>query len=163
MKIERVIFLKTARFLVTAAILLAATTSSASAISISASVESKITVEINAPEPEKDKNYTGIIVDCRGLGLQRAMSPVIKNPEGVIIYGDKNIDPDKIVDIGMAGYATSMKDVERAGKNPLIVKAISVANFKCNPVISMSDAEKVLIANSVDNFLDEANVVFLTD
>lgn len=155
--------MKATRLFAAAAIFLAATTSSASAISISASVESKITVEINTPEPAPEKNYTGIIVDCRGLGLQRAMSPVIKNPDGAIIYGDKNIDPDKIVDVGMVGYATSMKEVERAGTNPLIIKAVSVANFKCNPVISMSDAEKVLIANSVDNFLDEANVVFLTD
>ena len=154
--------MKATKLIVAAAVLLA-TTSSVSAMTVSASVESKITVEINTQDPVQKKNYTGIIVDCRGLGLQRAMSPVIKNTDGVIIYGDKNIDPDKIVDIGMAGYATSMKEVERAGKNPLIVKAISVANFKCNPVISMSDAEKVLIANSVDNFLDEANVVFLTD
>ena len=41
--------------------------------------------------------YTGLIVDCSGLGLKPAMSPVIKNGLGQPIYGYKNLDYDKVV------------------------------------------------------------------
>lgn len=141
-----------------------ASTASAQEISVSASVESKITVEINAPAiPVAKKVYTGVIIDCRGLSVQRAMSPVIKDTDGVIIYGDKNIDPDKIVDIGMAGYATNMTEVSRAGENPLIVKAVGAVNFNCNPVLKIQDAEKILQANELGHFLEDADVVFLID
>lgn len=149
------------KLIATAALLLAATSPSALAMTVSASVESKITVEINtAPAPEV---YTGIIVDCRGLGLQPVMSPVIKNSDGVIIYGDKNLDPDKIAELGMAAYVKGNNSTSRAGSNPLVVKAVGVENFHSNPVLSVIDAEKVLRANNVSNFLDEASVVFLVD
>ena len=165
MEIERVIFLKATRFLVTAAILLAATTSNASAISVSASVEGKITVEIDAPEPVKEKTYTGVIVDCRGFNARRAMSPVIKNVSGEIIYGDRNIDPDKAVEIGMVGYATNMTDadISRAGSRPLVVRAIDVIHFGDNPVISIEDGLNILTANGAGKFLEQGSVVFLID
>ena len=31
--------------------------------------------------------YTGAIIDCRGLGLRTAMSPVIVNDKGEKLYG----------------------------------------------------------------------------
>ena len=93
------------------------------------------------------------------------MSPVIKDIHGEIIYGDKNIDPDKAVEIGMVGYATNMADVNisRAGSNPLVVRAIDVINFGDNPVISAEDGLSILKANGAGKFLEEGNVVFLVD
>ena len=38
--------------------------------------------------------YTGVIIDCTGLGLRPAMSPVIKAENGQPIYGYKNLDVD---------------------------------------------------------------------
>ena len=40
-------------------------------------------------------DYTGLVIDCRGLGLKTAMSPVVKNANGTKIYGHKNLDVDK--------------------------------------------------------------------
>ncbi len=156
--------MKISRLMLTAALLIS-TSTSASATSISASVESQVVVVIGSetPAPKISNGYTGIIIDCRGFGLQRAMSPVIKDERGVIIYGDKNLDEAQITNFGMAHYATDMSDVSRAGTKPLIIRAIAVENFNRNPVLSLKDADRVLLADNDDNFLKNASVVFLTD
>lgn len=108
-------------------------------------------------------NYTGLIVDCRGLGLQTAMSPVIKNVNGTKIYGHKNLDVDKINAMGMVDYVSDPKNVARAGANPLVVKAIALEDFNSNPVVSLVDSNRILIENHATKFLQELKVVFLFD
>lgn len=105
--------------------------------------------------------FTGLIVDCRGLGLKPVMSPVIKNVAGTAIYGYKNLDYDAVVKNGMAGYTHDINKAERAGSNPLVVKAVSLANHNGNPVLSIADANRVLIENGATGFLNEARVVFV--
>ena len=106
--------------------------------------------------------FTGLIVDCRGLGLKPVMSPVVKNENGDPIYGYKNLDYDKIIEIGMAGYTTDPTNVSRAGSNPLVVRAVKIEGAtKGNPVISVADANRILIENNSSGFLDKMNVVFL--
>lgn len=110
---------------------------------------------------QKEGNYTGLIVDCRGLGLQPVMSPVIKNASLQPIYGYKNLDYDLVVAKGMAGYATDMSKASRAGARPLVVKPVRLDGHNANPVLSNADADKVLVANAATHFLDQTNVVFL--
>lgn len=109
--------------------------------------------------------YTGLVVDCSGLGLEAVMSPVIKNGNGQPIYGYKNLDIDKVIDKGMASYATAANDSisrARAGNHPLVVKAQKVDGLiPGNPVVSVGDADAILIANQSDSFLDDCNVVFV--
>lgn len=139
----------------------------AESVSVSASISTQISVEVTAdtaaPVVRKTEGYTGVIVDCRGLDLRRVMSPVIKSENGSIIYGDKDLDCDKINEIGMAEYATDIHSTTRAGSNPLIVKAVGLNNFNSNPVLSSADANKVLITNQVSGYLKNLSVVFLTD
>ena len=112
-----------------------------------------------------NNNYTGLIVDCRGLGnVNPVMSPVIKNADGTKIYGYQNLDPEKVVMNGMASYAGDVSDQvsrTRAGINPLIIKATALSNFNANPVVSAEDADKILAANQHDKFLDNCAVVFV--
>ncbi len=108
--------------------------------------------------------YTGLIVDCRGLRegeINPVMSPVIKNSNGMKIYGHLNLDFDRIIREGMATYAQSMSEAARAGSNPLVVKAIRLDDLNANPVLSMDDADMVLYENSQSHFLDNIAVVFL--
>ena len=139
----------------------------AESVSVSASISTQISVEVNsdtvAPVVRKTKDYTGVIVDCRGLDLRRAMSPVIKAESGSIIYGDKDLDFDKINEIGMAEYCTDINETTRAGSKPLVVRAVGLSNFNCNPVLSIADAKKVLMTNEVSGYLQDLSVVFLTD
>lgn len=108
--------------------------------------------------------YTGLIVDCSGLNLNPVMSPVIKNDGGQSIYGHRNLDYDKIIERGMASYASSANDEiskTRAGNNPLVVKAVKLEGINANPVVSVVDADRILIANKGDKFLDNCAVVFI--
>ena len=97
--------------------------------------------------------YTGLIVDCRGLGrINPVMSPVIRDARGQKIYGHKNLDYDRIIREGMASYARDMSEAGRAGSNPLVVTAIDLNDH---------NADLVLYENNVSHFLDDIAVVFL--
>jgi hypothetical protein len=112
-------------------------------------------------ENRQSGTYTGIIVDCSGLDLRTAMSPVIKTTAGEPIYGYKNLDSKKVIKNGMAGYASSISgNVSRAGSNPLIVKAVGVDHY-FNPVVNVADAKIILEENGYTHFLDNCAVVFI--
>lgn len=110
-------------------------------------------------------HYTGLIIDCRGLGgINPVMSPVIKNANGQAIYGHKNLDVDKIIMNGMASYASDVSDQvsrSRAGNNPLIIKAVKLSDLNATPIVAVADADKILAANQHDRFLENCAVVFV--
>ena len=106
-------------------------------------------------------NFTGLIVDCRGLGLVPMMSPVIRNAESQPIYGYKNLNYKKVIAKGMAGYATNMSGASRAGSNPMVVKAVRLEGHNGYPVVATADANRILVENAASGFLDNCNVVFL--
>ena len=91
------------------------------------------------------------------------MSPTIQNETGDTIYGDKNLDYDKIIEFGMVSYASDVEDevAERAGKNPLVVRAVELKKFSSTPVLSDADSNRVLIENKANAFLEKLNVVFI--
>ena len=114
--------------------------------------------------PTINGQYTGVIIDCTGFKVQPVMSPVIKNAAGTKIYGHQNLDYDKIIVNGMASYAEDAYDQisrSRAGNNPLVIKATSLADLNANPVVSVADADKILAANQHDKFLENCAVVFV--
>ena len=124
--------------------------------------------KVDFPKPVNktivNQNYTGLIIDCRGMNINCVMSPVIKNADGTKIYGHMNLDIDKVISMGMASYADDAYDQissQRAGKNPLVVKAVRLDDLNANPVISVADADKILAANAHDGFLNNCAVVFV--
>lgn len=152
----------------TAAVMILFATSAttfAEVISAEASATVKIVVKKSVDEyaSAAQGDYTGLIVDCRGLRLKTAMSPVIKNINGSKIYGHKNLDPDKIVSMGMVDYVNNPANIARAGSHPLVVKAIRLDDFNSNPVVSLADSNKILIENHATKFLQDLKVVFLFD
>lgn len=54
----------------------------------------------------------------------------------------------------------STKNIARAGNNPLIIKATELTDSNSCPVISTSDADKILAENQATHFLDNGAVVF---
>lgn len=116
-----------------------------------------------APPPagQTGDAFTGLVVDCTGLDLRPAMSPVIKTDAGEPIYGYKNLDPETVIRSGMAGYSKSADGgLSRAGTNPLTVRAVGVDHY-FNPVVSAADARRILAENSAAHFLDRCAVVFV--
>jgi hypothetical protein len=131
------------------------------------SIQSFPVPSANIAIPTNSPNYTGIIVDARGLGLEPTFSPAIYDQTGRAIYGTKFIDPNFAVKYGMVDYAINPEFVEaaesghsRAGNSPIIVKAIALQGNNHSVVISTEDADKILIANQSTGFLKNYAVVF---
>ena len=106
---------------------------------------------------------TGIVIDCRGMGLERAMAPNILDNSGRTIYNSKNVEDSAIIKNGLASYSKSdsPSNIDYAGANPLIVKAVSLMDFNRNPVVSKDDGDKILAANQNYAFLKKCAVVFI--
>ena len=105
--------------------------------------------------------YTGLIVDCSGLGLQTAMAPALYTDGKKVVYGLENFSHEQVINRGYVGYSNSASSgVQRAGSNPMIVKAQSIEHF-FNPVISKEDAARILAENQMNGFLSTGNVVFV--
>ena len=113
--------------------------------------------------------YTGVIVDASGLGLESTFSPAILDTNGRVVYGITNVDKDLVINKGMVDYATAVEDAtvgSRAGDNPLVVKAVEVKGGKnsvnkVNVVVSVEDADRILLANEKSGMLDNLAVVFV--
>lgn len=115
-------------------------------------------------------DYTGIIVDASGLGLEPTFSPIIYDVNGRAIYGMLNIDKDFAISKGMVEYAADLQTAAggttRAGANPLVVKAASVKGGvnsmnPVNVVVSVEDGDKILLANEKANMFSQCAVVFV--
>lgn len=110
--------------------------------------------------------YTGLVVDARGLQLERAMSPLVYDDSGRIVYGNMYVDSSFVVNNGMVDYGKvsddiSAMDLSRAGSNPITVKAVNVRDHNVNVVISKDDADKILASNAQGKFLQNLKVVFV--
>lgn len=110
--------------------------------------------------------YTGIIVDCRGLELQPAMSPAIVSAAGGELYlGGLEVTPEVVINQGVVGYARSLQQArqdKRVGSNPLIVKGTSsTGNFHTDVVISDIDTKQLLGVDLKHKLLKEAKVIFV--
>ena len=107
--------------------------------------------------------FSGLVVDCRGLDLERAMAPNIIDADGKTIYGSKNIMDTAIIQHGLVSYSRSdnPKDWPYVGNNPLVIKATGLADFRQNPVVRKEDGEAVLAAVQKYDFLKNCSVIFL--
>lgn len=105
--------------------------------------------------------YTGLIVDCSGLGVQTAMAPAIYTEGDLVVYGLENFSREQVINRGYVGYSDSIDTgAQRAGSNPMVVQAQSIEHF-FNPIISKDDAAKILAENQMSGFLSSGNVVFI--
>lgn len=117
--------------------------------------------------------YTGLIVDARGLDIERGISPRIWSESGHLIYGGVAATYDLIQNQGVIGYGHKispdlMDRVSIRGRisysAPLIVEAIAVTErTKTGVVISDESAAKILAAIANYDFLSEYAVVILLD
>lgn len=122
------------------------------------------------PSTQLNGNYTGLVIRARGAGLVRTFCPAIYDTSGSAIYGVYNVDKKYAIDYGVVGYAQGPQGwdkvrmgTSRAGSNPLVVDIVEVrqrvAN-KCDVVISVEDADRILAENRYSHFLDNYAVMF---
>ncbi len=119
--------------------------------------------------PVAEGNYTGLIIDARGLKVQPAMAPRILKADGTVLYGVGKLDLDQLIQKGMAAYyrdLTAARADSRAGSNPLVLRPIGVfrrAVATTDVVISDADAARLLAEDTRTGFLKAMKVVFVVD
>jgi hypothetical protein len=128
-------------------------------------------VQTAAPSaPANVRGFTGIVIDCRGLGLLPVMSPVILDTNQRPIYGASFGDAQddlafqRKVNEGVVDYSEDIDSYARAGIYPIIIKATAVSgSCSGNPVISATEADYLLTENRRSHFLENNAVVFIMD
>ncbi len=138
-------------------------------------VEKPVDIPVKPPAPKdpiperKPGPYTGLVVDGSGFKLERAMAPKIVKGDESEVWGTVQVSREFVLDTGIVGYMPSLEmacnpDQSRAGKNPLVVRAIGRhGSFRANAVISDADAALVMAENQKTKFLDKFKVVFVVD
>ncbi|MBD3168057.1 MAG: hypothetical protein GF307_01145 [candidate division Zixibacteria bacterium] len=110
-------------------------------------------------------SYTGMVVDCRGLGVEYALSPRCLDESGEEVYGPDWVDRDTAAEIGIVKYGSDEGTFSnRVGDNPMRVKGLRAAGTNnCDVVIA--DADAVVLSSTEENllFMDECKVAFLVD
>ncbi len=117
--------------------------------------------------------YTGLIVDARGLELERGISPRIFSETGQLIYGGVTAPYEFIQTKGVLSYGHSIspeliRRVSIPGKisysSPLVIEAEEViGSTKTEVVISQESAEVILAAIQKYDFFAQYAVAILID
>lgn len=131
---------------------------------VGASPSAVIQVPANAPKA----NFTGLIIDARGLGAVPALVPKIFNEDGKEIYGSAYVSREFAVKWGMAGYAKTVEQAasftDRVGNQPGVIKAIRATGAsRADLVISNQDALSVQAAAKSMKFLADCRVIIVVD
>jgi hypothetical protein len=109
--------------------------------------------------------YTGLIIDALDFSVERAMGPRILDEAGNVVYPDPSHVPsdEYVMDHGMVSYYATIPESKRAGKHPLIVRAIKVSDIGHDDfIISNETAALIHEANKRNNFLFRWSVGVLT-
>lgn len=115
---------------------------------------------------DRDSRYTSLIIDARGLDLDRSMSPVIRRKDGSVVWNGGEANPDFVISDGIVAYAGTMRearDQARAGSRPLIIEAVArhETPFPSDPYVDDEDADYILKASAHDGFLKKFRVIFV--
>jgi hypothetical protein len=124
-------------------------------------------VELVPLEDENTPEWTGILVDVRGLDFEPALFPMVVTEEDEEVYGPSFTDEEHLARSGIIGYYTSQSDAvlaDRIGSNPLVVRALAVTGTNsCDPVVSGYDAARIHASAANLDLMAECRVGFLVD
>jgi hypothetical protein len=123
---------------------------------------------------EHGRVYTGLIIDARGLRMQRGMSPRIYARDGREVYGTANISADALAEKGMAGYSRSLDEAvlhpllsvspEFPYTLGLVLPALEVVGpTRTSVIISNEGADQIERWTRVYDFLSEGRVIFVIE
>lgn len=111
------------------------------------------------PDGTQEKDYTGLIVDARGLDGSPSLSPKVFSQYGKEVWGTLEVDPDWAFNYGVADFAHDpdiAKGKERAGPTPLVVTAIRVEGARPDSALKSDFVVSELAANLILKMNDRA-------
>ena len=111
-----------------------------------------------------ETEYTGLVVDARGISVEPMILPSILNEDGLEIYGRYMVNINAAGKNGIVAYAYNEQDAmkhKKAGDKPYY--AVAVKSLNGSPVISDRDIRKIY--SSAENLkrLKNCGVIFIID
>jgi hypothetical protein len=113
--------------------------------------------------------FSGLVVDARGLALEQHMAPSIVSQDGSLVYPvGFELDYNLVNDLGTAGlyrqFDQALRDTARVGANPLIIKAIGLTQPRAlGVVVSIEDATRIRSSFQRSNTLQSLKVIIVSD
>ena len=107
-------------------------------------------------------DYTGLIIDGRGLAVEPMLFPSVYDDNGLEIYGRLFVNGPDACRSGIASYCFDENQAMRnpkSGRRPYYTVAIRSLNG-C-PVLSGRDARRILAAGNTRNSLKKCNVIII--
>jgi hypothetical protein len=105
---------------------------------------------------------TGLVVDARGLKVQKALSPRLLDDAGKSVYGVDSLSEDTRKSKGVASYFATLESAKKSllvGDKPLVIKASKVQGTDL--VLSAEDLKR--LAESNNAYLAEGRVAIITN
>lgn len=128
-----------------------------------------ILADLPAPTMLKG-NFTGLLIDCRGLKVSPAMAPVVYGPDDEAIYPRSDVNINEMIANGLVAYYNSAEIAIKAGRvgnRPLIIKASSIkkaANgWNTSPILTQADSARILAEDARTGFITKLAVGFIID
>jgi hypothetical protein len=107
-------------------------------------------------------DYTGLIIDCRGLNIEPMLFPAILDENGLEIYSRFHVDGTHAYKKGIVSYCFNEDEAvrtPRAGRHPYY--AIALKSVNGSPVLSDRDTRKILSGRNTANCLKKCGVIFI--
>jgi len=127
--------------------------------------------ELVAPPPdsqhaqlntEGQPKNTGLVVDARGLKVEKALSPRLLDGDGKPVYGIDTLSEDARKSKGVASYFATLESAKKSllvGDKPLVVKAAKVQGTDL--VLSAEDLKR--LSESNNTYLADGRVAIITN
>ena len=116
---------------------------------------------------QKEKKYTGLIVDARGLDVKACLAPIIVSKIGDEVYGPQYISREYAVQSGTCIYLNNFDTASkhhRIGNKPFVVKGIGlVADQVTNIVISNTESARFKSLIEHLTILKHCRVIIVVD
>jgi hypothetical protein len=109
-------------------------------------------------------DYTGILIDCRGLDLTPCLFPKIFNERLQEVYSINFVDLETAIERGVVIYTNpDATTTLRTGNNPIRIRAIGVAGDRRTDVkISSPDAQRIHGSQNNLKLLRECRVAIIS-
>ncbi|HPA72525.1 MAG TPA: hypothetical protein PKY31_09660 [Spirochaetota bacterium] len=109
-------------------------------------------------------DYTGLVIDGRGLSMVPMLFPSVFNEHGLEIYGRPFVSGRHAGTTGMAAYCRNEDEAmkhRKAGSRPYY--AVAVRSLRGCPVISDRDARRILSSPFTTERLKKCGVIIILD
>jgi hypothetical protein len=118
------------------------------------------------PPAAEPSNFTGVVVDARGLGAEGALAPRLLSPEGAELFGVGMVLEKTARGQTPVQYVSDPADPrawKRAGESPLLLRAAAVRD-EVDLVLTAEDAVRLATVTARDTtLLAQARVVLVLD